>query len=87
MSLQLRADAALRFRWGDLAAWRGRWGSPAFQSPGHADERRPGAHRRGSGLPAPVMEFNADNPGEWLVHCHNLYHAEAGMESVLSYVK
>ena len=27
----------------------------------------------------------ADNPGQWLVHCHNLYHGESGMMTVLSY--
>lgn len=25
------------------------------------------------------IEFMADNPGEWIHHCHNLYHMEAGM--------
>jgi FtsP/CotA-like multicopper oxidase with cupredoxin domain len=27
--------------------------------------------------------FTADNPGEWLFHCHNLYHLEAGMARVV----
>jgi len=30
-------------------------------------------------------EFDADNPGQWMVHCHNAYHAEAGMMTVLGY--
>ena len=29
--------------------------------------------------------LDADNPGQWAAHCHNLYHAEAGMMTVLSY--
>ncbi len=31
------------------------------------------------------VEFEADNPGQWAAHCHNIYHAEAGMMTVLSY--
>ncbi|MEC5182288.1 multicopper oxidase family protein [Arthrobacter sp. CG_A4] len=31
--------------------------------------------------------FDADNPGQWLTHCHNAYHAERGMVGVFSYVK
>ena len=27
----------------------------------------------------------ADNPGDWMVHCHNAYHAEAGMMTRLDY--
>ena len=34
-----------------------------------------------------TVEFVADNPGQWLVHCHNTYHAEAGMLTTLSYVE
>lgn len=32
------------------------------------------------------IELQADNPGQWLVHCHNIYHAELGMMSTISYV-
>lgn len=32
------------------------------------------------------VDFDADNPGQWLVHCHNVYHGELGMMAVLSYV-
>lgn len=32
-----------------------------------------------------VADLDADNPGQWLVHCHNVYHGEAGMMTVLSY--
>lgn len=31
--------------------------------------------------------LDADNPGQWLVHCHNAYHGELGMMTVLSYVR
>ena len=34
-----------------------------------------------------TVEFAADNPGQWALHCHNIYHAEAGMVTVLSYVR
>jgi FtsP/CotA-like multicopper oxidase with cupredoxin domain len=29
--------------------------------------------------------FDADNPGIWMVHCHNVCHAEAGMMTLLGY--
>ena len=32
-----------------------------------------------------TIDVAADNPGQWLIHCHNAYHAEAGMATVLSY--
>ena len=32
-----------------------------------------------------AVEFNAENPGQWMLHCHNVYHQEAGMLTVLSY--
>lgn len=31
------------------------------------------------------VDMEADNPGQWALHCHNIYHAEAGMMTVLSY--
>jgi len=34
-----------------------------------------------------TVELDADNPGQWLLHCHNGYHAEAGMTTTLSYVR
>ena len=33
------------------------------------------------------VDLQADNPGQWAVHCHNIYHAELGMATVLSYVE
>ena len=32
------------------------------------------------------IEFDADNPGQWAFHCHNVYHQEAGMMTTLSYL-
>ncbi|CAN5121062.1 multicopper oxidase family protein [soil metagenome] len=32
------------------------------------------------------IDFDADNPGQWLIHCHNVYHGELGMMTVVSYV-
>lgn len=32
-----------------------------------------------------TVDFVADNPGAWMVHCHNAYHAEAGMMTRLEY--
>lgn len=33
-----------------------------------------------------VIVFDANNPGIWAYHCHNLYHMEAGMFSYVTYV-
>lgn len=32
------------------------------------------------------FDFRADNPGDWLFHCHNVYHLERGMARVFEYV-
>ncbi|MET8947169.1 multicopper oxidase family protein [Streptomyces sp. NPDC004542] len=34
-----------------------------------------------------VIDFNADNPGLWMLHCHNQYHSESGMMTLLGYRK
>lgn len=31
------------------------------------------------------VDFRADNPGNWLFHCHDLYHLESGMARVVRY--
>ncbi|WP_431922422.1 multicopper oxidase family protein [Nonomuraea jabiensis] len=31
------------------------------------------------------VDFQADNPGIWMIHCHNVYHAESGMMTLLGY--
>lgn len=32
-----------------------------------------------------VIAFDADNPGRWAFHCHNLYHMQAGMMAEVRY--
>ena len=32
------------------------------------------------------VDYHADNPGNWMLHCHNGYHAEAGMMTQLNYI-
>lgn len=34
-----------------------------------------------------IVDFDADNPGVWALHCHNLYHQEAGMMVNLGYLR
>lgn len=33
-----------------------------------------------------TVAFDADNPGRWLFHCHNLYHMATGMMTEVSYL-
>jgi FtsP/CotA-like multicopper oxidase with cupredoxin domain len=33
-----------------------------------------------------VVAFDATNPGLWAIHCHLLYHLDAGMFTTLRYV-
>ncbi len=32
-----------------------------------------------------AVDLQADNPGNWMTHCHNIYHAEAGMMVAMNY--
>jgi FtsP/CotA-like multicopper oxidase with cupredoxin domain len=32
-----------------------------------------------------VVAFKADNPGNWMFHCHDLHHASAGMVTEVKY--
>jgi len=34
-----------------------------------------------------AIDFNADNPGQWLAHCHNAYHLATGMATIVSYLQ
>ncbi|QES41278.1 copper oxidase [Streptomyces venezuelae] len=49
----------------------------------------PGGARKDTAIVLPngtlSVDFEADNPGLWMIHCHNVYHAEAGMMTVLGY--
>jgi FtsP/CotA-like multicopper oxidase with cupredoxin domain len=31
------------------------------------------------------VQFDTDNPGNWMMHCHMLYHQESGMMTLVSY--
>ena len=31
------------------------------------------------------IDFDTDNPGRWITHCHNTYHLEAGMATFIEY--
>ena len=33
------------------------------------------------------VDFDADNPGRWMIHCHNVYHQETGMMTLLGYLR
>lgn len=47
------------------------------------------AARKDTVLVAPMatveMDFDTNNPGRWINHCHNTYHLEAGMATFLYY--
>lgn len=49
----------------------------------------PGRPRKDTAIVLPnatlAVDFDADNPGLWMIHCHNVYHAEAGMMTALGY--
>ena len=36
-------------------------------------------------MSAVEIDIEADNPGQWMLHCHNTYHFEMGMATTLSY--
>jgi len=49
---------------------------------GHTFQVAPGGPRKDTVLVLPrqqvACDFDADNPGQWMTHCHNLYHAPEG---------
>jgi FtsP/CotA-like multicopper oxidase with cupredoxin domain len=52
------------------------------------DRRFPGANRDTVLVPpatSVTIAFDADNPGRWVFHCHNLYHMTAGMMTTVEY--
>ena len=57
---------------------------------GHTFQLSNGGARKDTVIVRPkqqvTFEFDADNPGQWLTHCHNAYHAARGMMGVFSYV-
>ncbi|WP_243222462.1 multicopper oxidase family protein [Microbacterium proteolyticum] len=60
-----------------------------FHLHGHTYQHAKGGPRKDTSIVLPrqtlTVEFDADNPGVWLAHCHNLYHAESGMATVIGY--
>jgi FtsP/CotA-like multicopper oxidase with cupredoxin domain len=34
-----------------------------------------------------TVQFDADNPGRWMTHCHNVYHEAAGMMAAIGYLR
>jgi multicopper oxidase len=56
---------------------------------GHTFALREGGARKDTVIVRPMqaveVDLEADNPGQWAAHCHNLYHAETGMMTTLSY--
>ncbi len=56
---------------------------------GHAFALPDGGPRKDTAIVLPRqtldVEFDADNPGLWMIHCHNVYHAESGMMALLGY--
>jgi len=60
-----------------------------FHLHGHTYQHAEGGPRKDTSIILPgkslTVEFDADNPGLWAAHCHNIYHAEAGMMTILGY--
>ncbi len=56
---------------------------------GHTYQHPDGGPRKDTSIVLPGqtlrVTFDADNPGRWVAHCHNIYHAESGMTSVVAY--
>ena len=56
---------------------------------GHTYQHPGGGPRKDTSIVLPGktlrVEFDADNPGRWLSHCHNVYHGEAGMMTTIAY--
>ncbi|GHD46131.1 multicopper oxidase family protein [Mycetocola manganoxydans] len=56
---------------------------------GHTFQHAGGGPRKDTSIVLPdrtlTVDFDADNPGRWLAHCHNIYHGEVGMMGVFAY--
>lgn len=56
---------------------------------GHTFALASGGARKDTVIVRPMqtvdVELEANNPGRWATHCHNIYHAESGMMTTLSY--
>lgn len=60
-----------------------------FHLHGHTYQHSGSGPRKDTSIVLPresiTVEFDADNPGLWAAHCHNIYHAEVGMMTILGY--
>ncbi|MCK9913874.1 multicopper oxidase family protein [Microbacteriaceae bacterium K1510] len=60
-----------------------------FHLHGHTYQHPEGGPRKDTSIILPertlTVDFDADNPGLWAAHCHNIYHAESGMMTVIGY--
>ncbi len=60
-----------------------------FHLHGHTYQHVGGGPRKDTSIILPrrslTVEFDAANPGLWGAHCHNIYHAETGMMTILGY--
>ena len=60
-----------------------------FHLHGHTYQHTGGGPRKDTSVVLPgetiSVDFDADNPGLWLAHCHNIYHGESGMMAVIGY--
>ncbi|KIE23376.1 copper oxidase [Streptomyces sp. MUSC 125] len=56
---------------------------------GHTYQLGSGGPRKDTTIVLPKRSasvfFDADNPGRWLLHCHNAYHGQAGMMTLVAY--
>ncbi|WP_328224339.1 multicopper oxidase family protein [Streptomyces sp. NBC_00104] len=56
---------------------------------GHTYQLGAGGPRKDTAIVLPKKRlsvfFDADNPGQWMLHCHNAYHGEAGMMTHVAY--
>lgn len=60
-----------------------------FHVHGHTYQHTGGGPRKDTSIILPgqtlTADFDADNPGLWIAHCHNIYHAESGMTTTIGY--
>lgn len=58
---------------------------------GHTFALAQGGARKDTVIVRPMqtveVDLEANNPGRWATHCHNIYHAETGMMTTLAYEK
>jgi FtsP/CotA-like multicopper oxidase with cupredoxin domain len=56
---------------------------------GHTYQLSGGGPRKDTVIVPPnqtvVADFDADNPGQWVMHCHNIYHEASGMMGLVAY--